>query len=100
LPGGFGSSLVLNIAKEIGYKGLCTSRPGLNPLNSFGNTFRTFNRMVITKRTLSDNFENIANGKTRYIMICRAQNILKSGVKSTLGTRAYYAVWSRFFKYE
>jgi peptidoglycan/xylan/chitin deacetylase (PgdA/CDA1 family) len=100
LPGGFGSSLVLNIAKEVGYKGLCTSQPGLNPINSFGNMFRTFNRMVITKRTLTSNFENIANGKTRYIMICRIQNSLKSGVKNILGTRAYYAVWSRFFKYD
>lgn len=100
LPGGFGSSLVLNTAKETGYKGVCTSEPGLNPLNSAGNAFRTFNRMVITKRTPFGDFENIANGRNSYITICRVQNYLKRGIKMILGTHVYYTVWSKFYKYE
>jgi peptidoglycan/xylan/chitin deacetylase (PgdA/CDA1 family) len=100
LPGGFYSQQVLKTARDAGYKGVVTSRPGLN---SFGNEKKKIlllRRFVITRRTHTDSFQKIvhtwllSNAKSQVVYI------LKSIAKKVLGSRRYYMIWSKWFKYE
>jgi peptidoglycan/xylan/chitin deacetylase (PgdA/CDA1 family) len=100
LPGGFYSRQVLKATQVAGYKGVATSGPGLNVLRGKGEKFMLFRRSVITRKTRMDSFQEIvcahllSNAKSHVVYR------LKTMAQKVLGSRAYYMIWSKHFKYE
>lgn len=97
LPGGFGSGRVLREAKAAGYRGVCTSIPGLNGARR-GEEFSVFNRFVMTRKTSFEEFKAVVNGDAGTLAAYRAKHHLKNGIKKVLGSKNYYALWARFFR--
>ncbi|MEC4686305.1 MAG: polysaccharide deacetylase family protein [Nitrospirota bacterium] len=98
IPGGFFSRDVLTMAEEVGYKGVCTSVPGLNKLDSLESGFLILNRFVMTRKTSFQDFKAIVSRNQRYVALCRAQHYFKAGIKKVLGNKRYYALWSRYLR--
>ena len=98
IPGGFFSKDVLRMAEEVGYKGVCTSVPGLNKLDSLKSEFLELNRFVMTRKISFQDFKAIVNRDQRFIALCRAEHYFKSGIKKVLGNKRYYALWSRYLR--
>jgi peptidoglycan/xylan/chitin deacetylase (PgdA/CDA1 family) len=100
LPGGFCSWQVLKAAEGAGYKGVATSGPGLNVLGREEKKFILFRRFVITRKTRMDSFQEIVHGHLLSNARSHVVYQLKSMAQSVLGSRAYYRIWSKCFKYE
>jgi peptidoglycan/xylan/chitin deacetylase (PgdA/CDA1 family) len=100
LPGGFYSQEVLKAAQDAGYKGVATSGPGLNSLGSLEGKFRLYKRFAITRKTRADSFQEIVHA--RLLSNTKKQVVyqLKSMAKKILGSKGYYMIWSKCFKYE
>ncbi len=100
LPGGFYSRGVLKAAQVAGYKGIATSGPGLNRLGETADKFKLYKRFTITRKTRMDSFQAIVHGS----LLCNAKSHaiyrVKSVAQKVLGSRRYYAIWSKCFKYE
>jgi len=97
IPGGFFSRDVLTMARETGYKGVCTSVPGLNRLGSNAG-FLKLNRFVMTRRVSFQNFKSIVNMEHGYVAACLAQHYFKSGIKRLLGSKRYYKLWNKYLR--
>lgn len=100
LPGGFCSQKVLNTAEDSGYKAVYTSVPGLNVLNCRDKGFAVLKRFVITRKTSFEDFKAIVNRDKKKITLYMLEHYFKSSIKKILGSKRYYAIWSRFFKYD
>ena len=98
IPGGFFSGKVLHAAKKCGYKGVCTSVPGIADINFNDRVFQTLDRFVITRRTSFQGFKSIVNQDLDYLVKCKMLYGIKALFKKILGSRGYYAVWSIFFR--
>ncbi len=98
IPGGFFSADVLKMAKEVGYRGVCTSVPGMIPLHEKKKAFNVWNRFTITKVTPFASFTAILNHHRLYIAFCEAEYFFKNIAKRLLGGKVYHAIWSQFFK--
>jgi len=98
IPGGFFSKKVLSMAKDVGYKGVCTSMPGLNVLKSQKNDFIELGRFVITRKTSFKNFRAIVHGDPKHIAVCKSQYYFKTVIKKILGNMKYYEIWNKFFR--
>ncbi len=98
IPGGFFSKKVLSMAKNGGYKGVCTSVPGMNVLNSSKKEFAVLNRFVMTRKIPFQDFKSIVHCNQKQIAFYKAQHYLKSIIKRILGSKRYYSVWSKFFR--
>jgi peptidoglycan/xylan/chitin deacetylase (PgdA/CDA1 family) len=96
IPGGFFSTDLVEMAKRENYKGICTSAPGSNKTNK--NRFQVFNRFMITKNTSFDTFIKIVNKDPELIKQLRIMYKFKLILKSLLGNKLYYRIWSDFFK--
>lgn len=95
LPGGFCSKIVLELARELGYKGVCTSAPGLNVLNG-GADFPVLKRFVITRKTSFEDFKGIVSGDRKKVSVYRMRHQVKRGLQKVLGAKRYHALWKRF----
>jgi peptidoglycan/xylan/chitin deacetylase (PgdA/CDA1 family) len=100
LPGGFYSRQVLKATQGAGYKGVATSGPGLNALGKEGGNFVLFRRSVITRKTRMDNFQEIVHAHLLSNAKSQVVYQLKSAAQKVLGSRGYYMIWSKCFKYE
>lgn len=100
LPGGFYSKQVLKAAQGAGYKGVATSVPGLNNLGSLEEKFRLYKRFAITRRTRMDSFQEIVHAHLLSNAKSHVVYQLKSMAQKVLGSRGYYMIWSKYFKYE
>ncbi|HUL22622.1 MAG TPA: polysaccharide deacetylase family protein [Thermodesulfobacteriota bacterium] len=100
LPGGFYSRRVLKAAQSAGYQGVATSAPGLNILGRSEGAFRLYNRFAITRRTRMDRFEEIAQAHLLSNAKSQAVYRVKSIAQKVLGSKGYYTIWSKWFKYE
>ena len=100
LPGGFYSWRVLKAAQGAGYKGVATSGPGLNRLGTLEEEFKLYKRFVITRKIRMDGFQEIVHGHLLFNAKSQVVYQLKSMAKKVLGSRGYYMIWSRWFKYE
>jgi peptidoglycan/xylan/chitin deacetylase (PgdA/CDA1 family) len=100
LPGGFYSRQVLKAAQGAGYKGVATSRPGLNSLGGLEGKFKLYKRFVITRRTRMDRFQEIVHAHLLSNAKSRVLYQLKATAQKVLGSRGYYMIWSKWFKYE
>lgn len=98
MPGGFYSKIVLNIVKESGYKGVCTSRPGMNDINYYPKKFYILNRFVMTKEIDIKKYKMITSGDKNRIVIFKAQYYFKSMIKRIIGSRRYYEIWKKYFR--
>jgi len=98
IPGGFFSRDVLTMAEDAGYKGVCTSVPGLNKLDLLKSEFLILSRFVMTRKTSFQDFKAIVNRNQRYVAACRVQHYFKSGIKKVLGNKRYYALWSKYMR--
>lgn len=100
LPGGFYCRRVLKAAQGAGYKGVATSGPGLNRLGTLEEEFKLYKRFVITRKIRMDGFQEIVYGHLLFNAKSQVVYQLKSMAKKVLGSRGYYMIWSRWFKYE
>lgn len=98
IPGGFFSKRVLSMAREGGYKGACTSIPGMNSPNSSKKKFTVLYRFVMTQKISFQDFKEIVHGNQKQIVLYKSQHYLKSSIKRILGSRRYYTLWSKFFR--
>ena len=97
LPGGFGSKLVLKMAREQNYRGLCTSVPKLNQINN--SNFVVLDRLNITRNTSFDTFKKLVSGDfylTRKLAMAYKFKFL---IRQIIGNRLYYRLWSMYSKY-
>ncbi len=95
IPDSFYSRRVLRIAKESGYKGVCTSEPGLNYAYGKNQDMRIFKRIIIMRKTSFNNFKRIVNGDLGFITAQKALGCFKLIVKKVLGTNIYTYIWSK-----
>ncbi|HUK99938.1 MAG TPA: polysaccharide deacetylase family protein [Nitrospirota bacterium] len=100
LPGGFYSQRVLCAAKDVGYKGIATSSPGLNITGHNKGELPLFKRFLISRDTPLQDIRNIINTNYRYLVKNQLLYQAKSMVKKVLGSRQYYVLWSKYFKYK
>ena len=100
LPGGFYSQQVLKAAQGAGYKGVATSGPGLNSLGSLERKFKLYKRFAITRKTRMDSFQEIVHAGLLSNAKSHVVYQLKSMAQKVLGSRGYYMIWSKYFKYE
>jgi peptidoglycan/xylan/chitin deacetylase (PgdA/CDA1 family) len=98
IPGGFFSKELLSILKQVNYKGMCTSVPGLNAVNNKKKEFIIFKRLVISRSTSFENYKAIVNGNPYKIALCKIQHFSKYAVIKLIGTKNYYNIWSRLFR--
>jgi len=98
IPGGFFSDDVLRMASVIGYRGVCTSVPGMIRLDSKEKAFYVWNRFTITGVTSFSDFTALLHGDRRYVALCETTYFFKNIAKRLLGGSVYRAVWSKFFK--
>lgn len=96
LPGGFCSRKVLEAARECGYRGVCTSVPGYNAPGR--GEFLVLKRMLVTRKTSLEDFATSVEGNFRRALSSSALYLLKAAARKTLGSRAYYSLWSKLFK--
>jgi peptidoglycan/xylan/chitin deacetylase (PgdA/CDA1 family) len=99
LPGGFGSPRVMEAAQKIGFRGVCTSAPGLNPIPSGEERFRVFKRFLISRQTSEQSFQGIVEGKMRKILASSGKDGFKTLAKKMIGPQRYYRLWAKYFKY-
>ena len=99
LPGGFGSLKVMETAKKIGFRAVCTSEPGLNPIHFGEEGFRVLKRFLITRQTSLQSFQAIVEGKRNTILACKGKDCFKTLAKNIIGSRRYYRLWAKYFKY-
>ena len=100
LPGGFCSRQALKAAEEAGYMGVATSGPGLNVLGRGKKKFISFRRFVITSKTGIDRFQKIVHGQLLSNAESHVIYQLKSSAQSVLGSKLYYRIWSKCFKFK
>lgn len=98
LPGGFCSGRVLKAAKLCGYKAVCTSVPGYNKATPRQDDLLVLKRMLVTRKTELDAFARTVEGDSKDAVYAQGLHVLKTLARRTLGSRAYYALWSRLFK--
>ncbi len=89
-PGGRFNENVIEIAKELGYKGMFTSVPGYGFKENEG--FRIFNRMIVKDGT---HFPGILSLNKFKLVLNRAEYCAKSLLKRIIGNKSYYEVWKR-----
>lgn len=86
LPHGSKNGMTWSIAKEVGYKSICTSDIGLQPLESNGPWLR---RIEVGDGISAKKFQLIALGKGRAIWKMRLAKDLKNILKETIGHNNY-----------
>lgn len=93
-PGGRYNAAVLTAAQRAGYRGVCTSRPGLNVF-PLGRAFYLFDRFLISGHTTHADFVRIVSAQRAALLKQQLTYHTKAAIKSLLGHRVYHAVWQR-----
>ena len=89
-PGGRYNETVLNIAKHVGYKGLCISEPAEKRKDGY---VQLFGRFLIDGKTDLQTFSDIVNMDRTYILKKQLVYYLKSILKKILGNNLYQKLW-------
>jgi len=92
-PGGRYNGRVLRMASEVGYLGVCTSRPG-HGAHSPREDLRVFDRLVVHERTPRPEFRGFLDKRTSLMRKKKLSYQLRVAIRSVLGQRLYHAVWS------
>jgi peptidoglycan/xylan/chitin deacetylase (PgdA/CDA1 family) len=91
-PGGRYNSAVIDIAANIGYRGVFTSVP---TSKIFDDAILVSGRFLIDSTVQLHTFIQIVNLHTMYIAKERLEYTLKSAIKKTIGNSAYHKVWRK-----
>ncbi|MGQ9609136.1 MAG: polysaccharide deacetylase family protein [bacterium] len=86
LPGGRCSKIVKEIAKEVGYKGICTSIIGYNYPNTDPYSLK---RWTITGNMSFSTFQSIVEGKKSTLLYYKSRQFLLNGMKKIMGNKLY-----------
>lgn len=89
-PGGRFNRTVLEIAGEVGYKGLCISMPGVTVIDS---NINLFGRSLICGSTTMKAFINIVTMNRAYAARKRLEYYLKDVTKRVIGNDLYHRFW-------
>ncbi len=93
-PGGRYSERVLERALAAGYRGVCTSAPGLNaPVG--GRPSRGLQRFLVSADTPIEIFTRMVRGDRRFVLGQVRRHRIKSAIKNMLGNRLYHGIWQR-----
>lgn len=93
-PGGRYSERVLERALAAGYRGVCTSAPGLNaPVG--GRPTRVFQRFLVSADTPIETYTRMARGDRRFVLAQVRRHRIKAVIKNMLGDRLYHGIWQR-----
>jgi peptidoglycan/xylan/chitin deacetylase (PgdA/CDA1 family) len=93
-PGGRYNRLVLEVAAEAGYSGVCTSRPGYGRRARVG-AVDVFDRWLIQSCTAHAEFVSILEMRSALLLRKRLAHAAKAAAKSALGHTLYHAIWRR-----
>lgn len=93
IPGGRYNSIVKNTAREVGYRGVCTSIVGCNNINS---DLYSLKRWVVRRDTDISTFSSIVSMKRSTAIYHKTRYFLLTGLKKTLGNRHYDSIRERF----
>ena len=91
LPGGYYSSKVKEMAKELGYKGICTSKFGLNENNT--NPFK-LKRISLRFSDPFSQFISIVNQDKKLYLKKKFRDNFLSFLKAILGPDNYFKLWN------
>jgi peptidoglycan/xylan/chitin deacetylase (PgdA/CDA1 family) len=92
-PGGRYNRKVIRMAHEVGYLGVCTSRPGY-AVRSNVQGIHVFDRLVVHARTPRAEFEGLLDKRLSLVRKKRWGYNLRASVRSILGHRLYHMLWS------
>lgn len=98
LPGGACSSRVIKMAEHANYKGVCTSKPGLEAYPAEDTGCTVLNRFLITRQTRFEDFGAIVLGAKQKVIFSNLKYHVTSNLRKMIGNRTYYMIWSKFFK--
>lgn len=96
LPGGRYNSTVVKIAKEIGYKAICTSIIGNN---DFDSNLYLLKRWTIKRTTKFSTFCAIIQKKSLAILGYKTKHFLLNCLKKILGNKIYISLRKKILKY-
>ena len=96
IPGGFLSKKVIETAKTVGYRSVCTSVPGFNTISL--EPALLLKRFMITRRTSFNHFVRIVNGDVNLIRKLKIHYMIKANLRRILGHDFYYRIWLNFAK--
>jgi peptidoglycan/xylan/chitin deacetylase (PgdA/CDA1 family) len=93
LPGGRGDQRTRAIAKELGYKKLCTSVLGYN---SKGSDPFKLERIAITRQLSLDGFASLVSADGKVMRKLKMRQFILTSMKTILGNRLYEIVREKF----
>jgi len=97
LPGGRGSRVAFRIAREVGYRAVCTSRVGTNRLG--GGAF-CLRRLPVTSRTSVDRVQDFVEGDPWVLGATRALSGVRRAIRGTIGQGAYERLQARLLAHQ
>ena len=90
-PGGRYSKEVTTAANEIGYKGLCISKPAVYKK---AGDIRIIGRSIMQGNTNMDTFFRIVDMDWSYIFVKKLEYDIKSSIKYIIGNKLYHKLWN------
>lgn len=93
LPGGRGDQRTTAIAKDLGYKKLCTSVLGYN--NKKSDPFK-LNRLAVTRQLSLEDFASLVSADGRVMRKMKLRQFILTSMKTVLGNKLYEVVRSKF----
>lgn len=97
LPGGRGSRAAFRIAREVGYRAICTSRVGTNRLG--GGAF-CLRRLPVTGRTFLARLQDFVEGDPWVLTTTRALSGVRRAIRGTIGQWAYERIRERLLAHQ
>lgn len=94
-PGGRVNRSIINIARDLDFKGIFTSVPGIN---SEAKNQYLFNRILINKKMGFGRFQKIFKKKETDFSADRCFYNFKNFLKTMIGNNVYHCFWSGFNK--
>ncbi|MDH5527856.1 MAG: polysaccharide deacetylase family protein [Nitrospirota bacterium] len=94
-PGGRYTRSTVHAARELGYRDLCTSEPGLN---QEGNRDGLIRRFTVTQGLADRDLLRIVNGDMAYTTRARVRYRVARLAKGLLGNSAYHILWRLAFR--
>ena len=91
LPGGYHSPKVKEIARELGYKGICTSKFGLNDIYT---NLLELKRISFRFGDSFSHFISIVNQDKKLYLKKKFRDDLLSFLKAILGPDNYFKLWN------
>lgn len=96
-PHGSYNDLVVRIAREVGYRTLCTSEVKHNPIAAFGSEPAILGRIAVTSKFSAQRIRRCAEGNVWEIQRQMAIKQAKNVVKRVVGIENYRRIYRKYF---